>query len=381
MKKEKKLELLYAVDELLQDVIDGLRRQRRHVSVRLSVTYQAGLLRVFLAAYVALVDLFIQVKQQMLAETAVLAEASAADGTGVRSNAHVAPHVRPELEQIGARLTAHVAYELLLLLVPRHMLVQILLRCQFPFAYVALVLLLVMDVVQVTVQSSLVLAGDVADVTLHAGRPMLELRVMGQVALQFELPAALRTGVVVACRVLANEMRAESVLERADQAANLTRERSPDRRVALTFSFRLLGPRRLGFLRFQSLVVLEQMRDQRRSFLGREDADRARERVFRSFRRGRNCRDRLIRDVTALVFLQRVLLRVSLVADVTDVRLFEISHVRGSRLSVFMDGQYVSFQRGHFREFPLTDITGRNVVSNGGQRFNACILRFGILVS
>lgn len=159
--------------------------------MRLPVADEARLLRESLAANVAHVRPDAGVDEQMLLERSPTRERLVADGAVVWFVAGVNPHVhlQPTVPREGlAALLAH--YILAPLVLPEHVLVEVLLTDHPPLAHLALVLGFVMRELLMHVQGVAVETGLAADVADDRLLPMAEADVIGEVALDLELLAA-----------------------------------------------------------------------------------------------------------------------------------------------------------------------------------------------
>lgn len=125
------------------------------------------------------------------------------------------------------------------------MLIQVLLGDQTPVANGALVLRLVMSVLLVRVKTVAVSARFPAHVADHRSLPVIQPRVRRQVALDFELLAAVLAREAVMLRVLSHEVGPQRLLPRADQPTDYAGE------LPFAVELRLLG----------SFVVLSQVGD------------------------------------------------------------------------------------------------------------------------
>lgn len=201
-------------------------------------------------------------QKKVLTQTAVSGESSTADLATVRLVARVDPHMLPQFVILEEGLAALLAHRLLLSLVLRqYVLIQIFLRDKSLVTQRTLVLRLVMRVLLMSVETVAVPAGLAAHVAYHRRFTMIQSGVRGQVALDLELLAAVLARVAKVLRVLSHEMRSQSLLASADQAAD----------DASKFTLAT------GELVRASLVLLSQMRDHGRSLVAAKLARPARE--------------------------------------------------------------------------------------------------------
>lgn len=195
-------------------MIDEDARQRRMgTRMRLPVTDQTRLLSESFAADIAHVRPDARVDEQVLLEGRSAGEGLLADGAAVRFVPGMDPHVHLQPAVPRERLAALLAHHILpTLVLPEHVLVEVLLADHPSLAYLALVLGLVVRELLMHVQGVAVEAGLAANVADHWLLPMAETYVVRQIALDLELLAAGLAGKFEVVRVLARDVYLQLVL-------------------------------------------------------------------------------------------------------------------------------------------------------------------------
>jgi len=135
-----------SVHDIIQDVIDEDTWQWwMRARMRFPVADQAWFLREGFAANIAHVRPNPGVDEQMLLESGPASEGLIADGAAVRLVPGMDPHVHFQSTVSRERLAALLAHHILpALVLPEHVLVEVLLTHHSPLAYLTLVLGLVM---------------------------------------------------------------------------------------------------------------------------------------------------------------------------------------------------------------------------------------------
>lgn len=151
--------------------------------------------------------------EQMLLESGPASEGLVADGAAVRLVPGMDPHVHFQSTVPRERLAALLADHILpALVLPEHVLVEVLLTHHPPLAYLTLVLGLVMRELLMHVQGVAVEAGLAANVADHRLFPVAETYVIRQIPLDLELLAAGLAGELEVVRVLARDVYLQLVL-------------------------------------------------------------------------------------------------------------------------------------------------------------------------
>lgn len=182
----------------------------QYACMDLPMADETGLLRERFATHVADIDAFAGMQKQVLAETAVSGESSAADRTIIRFVARVDSHVLPQIVVLEEGLAAFLAHGLLLPLVLRqHVLIQVLLSDETSVALRALIFRFIVRVLLMRIQTVAIAASLATDVAYHRRFPMIQSGMRSEIALDLELLTTVLAGVIVVLRVFAYEVRSQ----------------------------------------------------------------------------------------------------------------------------------------------------------------------------